>query len=45
MHNVPILHFDNGEMSKEEIITRQASALTGVGHHYLETGLWRQMGR
>jgi replicative DNA helicase len=44
MHNVPILHFDNGEMSKEEIITRQASALTGVGHHYLETGLWRQMG-
>ena len=39
-----ILHFDNGEMSKEEIITRQASALTGVGHHYLETGLWRQMG-
>jgi replicative DNA helicase len=44
MHKVPILHFDNGEMSKEEIITRQASALTGVGHHYLETGLWRQMG-
>ena len=43
-HNVPILHFDNGEMSKEEIITRQASALTGVGHHYLETGQWRQMG-
>ena len=43
-HNVPILHFDNGEMSKEEIITRQASALTGVGHHYLETGKWRQMG-
>ena len=35
MHNVPILHFDNGEMSKEEIITRQASAITGVGHHYL----------
>ena len=44
MHNVPILHFDNGEMSKEEIITRQASAITGVGHHYLETGQWRQMG-
>jgi len=43
-HSVPILHFDNGEMSKEEIITRQASALTGVGHHYLETGKWRQMG-
>jgi len=44
MHNIPILHFDNGEMSKEEIITRQASAHTGVPHHYLETGQWRQMG-
>ena len=31
-------------MSKEEIITRQASAHTGVPHHYLETGQWRQMG-
>ncbi len=41
-YNVPILHFDNGEMSKEEIITRQASAITGVPHYYIETGLWRK---
>jgi len=41
-YNVPILHFDNGEMSKEEIITRQASAMTGVPHYYIETGLWRR---
>lgn len=40
-YNVPILHFDNGEMSKEEIITRQASAMTNVPHYYIETGLWR----
>lgn len=41
-YSVPILHFDNGEMSKEEIITRQASAITGVPHYYIETGLWRK---
>ena len=42
--NVPILHFDNGEMSKEELIIRQCSALSGVPMHLLETGRWRQAG-
>ena len=43
-NNVPILHFDNGEMSKEELIVRQCSALSGVPMHLLETGRWRQAG-
>jgi replicative DNA helicase len=43
-NNVPILHFDNGEMSKEELIIRQCSALSGVPMHLLETGRWRQAG-
>jgi replicative DNA helicase len=44
-NNVPILHFDNGEMSKEELIVRQCSALSGVPMHLLETGRWRQAGQ
>lgn len=40
-HNVPVLHFDNGEMSKEELIIRQCAALSGVSMHLLETGKWR----
>lgn len=43
--NVPVLHFDNGEMSKEELIIRQCSALSGVPMHLLETGRWRQAGQ
>lgn len=43
-NNTPILHFDNGEMSKEELIVRQCSALSGVPMHLLETGRWRQAG-
>tara|TARA_B110000305_G_scaffold164784_1_gene182253 strand:- start:7268 stop:8782 length:1515 start_codon:yes stop_codon:yes gene_type:complete len=43
-NNVPILHFDNGEMSKEELIVRQCSALSGVPMNLLETGRWRQAG-
>lgn len=43
-NNVPILHFDNGEMSKEELIVRQCSALSGVPMHLLETGRWREAG-
>ena len=39
--HVPILHFDNGEMSQEELTMRQCAALSGVPIHYLETGLWR----
>jgi replicative DNA helicase len=40
-HDVPVLHFDNGEMSKEELIIRQCAALSGVSMHLLETGKWR----
>jgi len=43
-NNVPVLHFDNGEMSKEELIIRQCSALSGVPMNLLETGRWRQAG-
>lgn len=43
-HDVPVLHFDNGEMSKEELIIRQCAALSGVGMHLLETGRWRDKG-
>ena len=43
-NNVPVLHFDNGEMSKEELIIRQCSALSGVLMHLLETGRWRNAG-
>lgn len=39
---VPVIHFDNGEMSKEELIMRQCSAMSGVPMHLLETGQWRQ---
>jgi len=43
-NHIPVLHFDNGEMSKEELIIRQCSALSGVPMHLLETGRWRQAG-
>ena len=43
-YNVPVLHFDNGEMSKDELIVRQCAALSKVPLHLLETGLWRQAG-
>jgi replicative DNA helicase len=38
---VPVLHFDNGEMSEEELVMRQMSALTGLPMYLLETGKWR----
>jgi len=43
-YDVPVLHFDNGEMSKEELIIRQCAALSGVASHLLESGKWRQAG-
>ena len=43
-YNVPVLHFDNGEMSKEELIIRQCAALSGVQAYLLESGKWRQAG-
>ena len=42
--NIPVLHLDNGEMSKEELIMRQCSALSGVPIRLLETGQWRSAG-
>lgn len=42
--HVPILHFDNGEMSLEELTMRQCAALSGVQLSLLESGRWRQAG-
>lgn len=44
-YDVPVLHFDNGEMSKEELIIRQCALLSGVPAHLLETGKWRRAGQ
>ena len=38
---VPVLHFDNGEMSEEELIFRQCSAMTGIPVWLLQSGKWR----
>jgi len=43
-YSVPVLHFDNGEMSKEELIFRQCSAMSGVPMYLLESGNWRKAG-
>jgi len=43
-YNVPVLHFDNGEMSKIELMMRQCAAHSGVPMHLLESGRWRQAG-
>lgn len=43
-HSIPVIHFDNGEMSKEELIMRQCSALSQVPIRLLETGKWRHAG-
>jgi|TARA_B110000495_G_C23042996_1_gene627277 replicative DNA helicase len=42
--NVPVLHFDNGEMSKDEIMNRQCAAISGVALNLIETGKWRMAG-
>lgn len=44
VYDVPVLHFDNGEMSKEELIMRQCASISGVPSHLLESGQWRQAG-
>ncbi len=44
-YDVPVLHFDNGEMSKEELIMRQCASLSGVPMHLLESGKWRKAGQ
>jgi hypothetical protein len=43
-YSVPVLHFDNGEMSKEELIFRQCAAMSKVPMYLLESGNWRKAG-
>lgn len=40
-YDIPVLHFDNGEMSIEELTFRRASAISGVPHYLIESGKWR----
>lgn len=39
---VPILHFDNGEMSQHELTMRLCASISGVPLHLIETGKWRR---
>lgn len=41
--NIPVLHFDNGEMSEEELVMRQMAAMTQLPLHLFESGKWRQV--
>lgn len=41
-YKVPVLHFDNGEMSKEELLFRQMSALTGFPTDIFQRGTWKR---
>ena len=34
--NIPVLHFDNGEMSKRELQARLCSSMSGVPVHLLK---------
>ena len=43
--NVPVLHLDNGEMSREELLGRLCSRESGVPLHLIETGKWRMAGQ
>jgi replicative DNA helicase len=43
-NNIPVLHFDNGEMSLEELQMRQCAALSGVPLSLLSSGRWRNAG-
>jgi hypothetical protein len=43
-NKLPILHFDNGEMSEEELVFRMVSGISGVPVYLLESGKWRTHG-
>jgi replicative DNA helicase len=43
-HGIPVLHLDNGEMSKEELLARQCASLAQVPLNLIETGQWRNAG-
>ena len=40
-YNIPVLHFDNGEMSEDEIMNRLISNLSKVPYKDIEHGTWR----
>jgi hypothetical protein len=40
-YQIPVLHFDNGEMSEEELTLRQCCAMTGIPVYLLKSGKWR----
>ena len=42
--DISVLHFDNGEMSLEELQMRQCAALSGVPLTLLSSGRWRNAG-
>lgn len=44
MNKLPILHFDNGEMSEEELVFRMVSGMSGIPVYLLESGKWRTHG-
>lgn len=44
-HDIPVLHLDNGEMSKEELLARQCASLAQVPLNLIETGQWRNAGQ
>lgn len=39
-YKVPVLHFDNGEMSERELQYRRLSSMSGVGFYEIESGKW-----
>lgn len=41
-YQIPVIHFDNGEMSDQKLTFRQCAAETGVPLFAIETGRWRQ---
>lgn len=43
-YKVPVLHFDNGEMSEEELVFRMVACASGIPVHLLESGKWRTHG-
>lgn len=40
-NNVPVLSFDNGEQSLEEIQMRMCASISGVPLYHIESGMWR----
>jgi replicative DNA helicase len=40
-HGVPVLHFDNGEMSEEELKLRMLASVSKIPMFLIESGQWR----